>query len=120
MNKKSKYPKLLPCPFCWNEVEFHPQEHHIDNMWNKNTIYCPTCDFRMEGTSWVELFKRWNTRKSMEYLVECLEKEVDPMDLLGPSWDSRETRINKFEGLSDGIKKAINIIRKVGMINDEK
>lgn len=54
--------KLLPCPFCGGEAEFHPQKHHMNDFWNKNTIYCPTCDFRMEGVSRLQLFKRWNRR----------------------------------------------------------
>lgn len=65
---------LLPCPFCDNEVEFHPQEHHMNNFWNKNTIYCPNCDFRMEHTSSIALVKKWNTRKPVEKTISNLEK----------------------------------------------
>lgn len=58
--------KLLPCPFCGKEVEFHHQEHHMNNFWNKNTIYCPTCDFMMEDGSRLKLFQKWNRRANVE------------------------------------------------------
>ena len=69
--------RLLPCPFCGGEVEFHPQEHHMENFWNKNTIHCPTCGFLMEETSRLQLFKKWNTRKPMERIAERLEERAD-------------------------------------------
>ena len=69
--------RLLPCPFCGGEVEFHPQEHHMENFWNKNTIHCPTCGFLMEETNRLQLFKKWNTRKPMERIVERFEKSAE-------------------------------------------
>lgn len=66
--------KLLNCPFCDGEVEYHPQEHHMNNFWNKHTIYCPKCDFRMEGTSALILLNKWNMRKTVENIIEEINK----------------------------------------------
>ena len=99
--------KLLPCPFCGDEVEFHPQEHHMNNFWNKNTIYCPTCDFMMEETSWFLLFKKWNTRKPMERIVEQLEKLADEAnDNMYESY---------YDGKEDGIRESIEIVKAGGV-----
>lgn len=98
--------KLKPCPFCGGEVEFHAQEHHMNNFWNKNTIYCNNCDFRMESTSRIALFNRWNTRKPMDDIVGKLE-------------ELHEYYINR-DGIVGGnigalaIKNAIEIVKECG------
>ena len=101
--------KLLPCPFCDNEVEYHPASHHMNNFWNKNTIYCPTCDFMMEGSSTVHLVKRWNTRKPMERIIDRLEEEKDYMEVY--SWSGArcpdEVEIIKLD-------KAISVVKEEG------
>jgi hypothetical protein len=99
--------ELLPCPFCDGEVEFHPQEHHMENFWNKNTIYCPTCDFMMEGVSRLQLFNRWNTRKPMEQIVERLEEEMNNAKNL---WDDDEY----YTGMANANEYAIDTVRNGG------
>ena len=38
--------ELKPCPFCGGEVEYHPQEHHIENFWGQNTIFAQNANFK--------------------------------------------------------------------------
>jgi len=54
--------ELKPCPFCGGRGEFHPQEHHMDSFWDKNTIVCLSCGYRMEDTSKYLLIRKWNRR----------------------------------------------------------
>lgn len=65
--------ELLPCPFCGGKVDYHPASHHMENFWNKPTIYCPNCDYMIEAVSTLKLFKLWNNRKTIESIVEQLE-----------------------------------------------
>ena len=67
--------KLLPCPVCGGEVQYHSWSHTMENFFNKNTIICPTCDFAMEDVSEIRLIKKWNTRKPMQEMLRRLERE---------------------------------------------
>lgn len=101
--------KLLPCPFCGGEVEYHPLSHHMNNFWNKNTIYCPSCDFMMEGNSTIHLVKRWNTRKPMERIVERFENKKKCADIKGGYQGDAE-----YSAFID----AIQIVKEEGSINE--
>jgi hypothetical protein len=104
--------KLLPCPFCDNEVEYHPASHHMNNFWNKNTIYCPTCDFMMEGSSTVHLVKRWNTRKPMERVIEKLkEARAECKELQRSTTDAYG-----YMKMKQGIDCAMDIVKEEGGI----
>lgn len=92
--------ELLPCPFCGGAVEYHPLSHHMNNFWNKNTIYCPSCDFMMEGSSTIHLVKRWNTRRPMEHILMRLEEEKS-------DWNY---------DYNVPISKAIDIVKEEGII----
>jgi len=94
--------KLLPCPFCGGAVEYHPLSHHMNNFWNKNTIYCPSCDFMMEGSSTIHLVKRWNTRRPMEHILTRL----------------KELKANAFNDESVIMSDAIDIVKEEGSINE--
>ena len=63
---------FLPCPFCGNQIEYHPKSHKINNMWNKYTVCCPKCDLTMEKESALELAKAWNTRAKHIETVDTL------------------------------------------------
>ena len=66
----------------------------------------------MEGTSWVELFKKWNTRKSIEVIVEEIELERDIWEETYNS-SKQKGEINDYaDGRSDGLSEAIGIARK--------
>ena len=99
---------LLPCPFCGGAVEYHPLSHHMNNFWNKNTIYCPSCDFMMEGSSTISLIKRWNTRKPMERILTRLEEKKR----------SDGTESDREWGKYIGYADSINIVKEEGSINE--
>lgn len=103
--------KLLPCPFCGGEVEYHPLSHHMNNFWNKNTIYCPSCDFMMEGSSTISLIKRWNTRKPIERIVERMKKKIQASD-------TKFDNITEMNAYDDGVDDAIEIVKEEGSIDE--
>ena len=105
--KKNEF-ELLPCPICDKEVDFHPQEHHMENFWNKNTIICPECGFRMEGTSKLELFKRFNTRKPVENLIARMEVYKSSWE--DESFEDRRMADAKVKSWSKAIELTKNLL----------
>lgn len=101
--------KLLPCPFCNSEVkmmDIGEGEHDHYYM-----IQCqnPNCDGATcyGENSKEEVAKRWNTRKSMERIVERLEEE-------------RKYSYENFKGEEriwrKGLRTAIKIVKEEGGI----
>ena len=105
---------LLPCPFCGGAVEYHPLSHHMNNFWNKNTIYCPSCDFMMEGSSTISLIKRWNTRKPMERIIERINK----LGWIFGEYYLDGTAVNRVSKRSIPHDEVIQIVKEEGSINE--
>lgn len=73
--------KLLPCPFCGNEVEIHggvekwtPTFYDPDSGGDPYYINCKCgVEFSIGYCDAFDLIKRWNTRKPMERIAKTLE-----------------------------------------------
>ena len=61
--------KLLPCPFCGGEATLHN-----NFLTDKFKVWCNECDCRTDVYSdKEEAIEKWNTRKTMERIVDRLE-----------------------------------------------
>ena len=93
--------KLLPCPFCGGEAK-------VSNLnFNQYLIFCKDCWAETKPTTGFEnTITKWNTRKPMQEIVEKLEDEM------------MELRKASCYLSAHQFKKAIDIVEKVGGIND--
>lgn len=93
--------KLLPCPFCGGEAK-------VSNLnFNQYLIFCKDCWAETKPTTGFEnTITKWNTRKPMQEIVEKLEDEMMELRKAGCYLSAHQ------------FKKAIDIVEKVGGIND--
>lgn len=91
--------KLLPCPFCNEELEIVGKGHYFAHKIN-DCILQHLC-FAKDDEEAIEL---WNTRKPMERIIERFEEEIEQ----NPEASLREYRA--------GFYKAIEICKEEGGI----
>ena len=97
--------RLLSCPFCGGEaikVAFT-----WANIADESTIDCTVCGARTKVLKTEEAIKKWNTRKPMERIDEQRMEQI----LLQ---EGKSLWGNSF---LDGLRKALDIVRKGGVDN---
>lgn len=81
-------------------------------------IKCNSCGLKMQlckEYGWKELLKRWNTRKPMQNIVERLEHFNEETFYRA---NGRANGKTLAYGYSQGIYKAIEIVKEEGEMND--
>ena len=108
--------KRLPCPFCAGEARVVYAIHDY-NMWG---VYCDDCGANVETNEVAEAdtaenaVRLWNTRKSMERIVEQLEGKIK--ELTDISSQCKLSKVQKAQnyGYMVAINHAIEIVRNGG------
>ena len=116
--------KLLPCPFCGGEAVIYHQSSKYTNR-DGNYVHCMECGCRTklfecygnttkthEDTK-QEAIEAWNTRKSMERIVERLEEKLSDTNFEKATQECNESYV---DGLSMGYAGAIGICKEEGGI----
>lgn len=101
--------KLLPCPFCKEELEIVGNGHYYAHKINGCILkhLCFECDD-------VEAIKLWNTRKPMERIEERLEELIDFHSRVA-DYEMNVGTISEMEQHKKAIKaidKAIEIVKE--------
>ena len=123
--------KLLPCPFCGGEAEFHRTPVKANGGWCDSVVVrCKVCEARTNRVlynskkhpndeEYDEALKSWNTRKPMDDILERLQ---DELELSGKEKvrvkKENPLQFDRVVGYSNGIANAIDIVREVGEIYD--
>ena len=97
--------KLLPCPLCGSEARL--VGHCVfESAWK---VRCGNdkCNCLIEFNNKEEAIKTWNTRKSMQEIVERLEWEK-----------TKPMRMNLYGDILVKVDKAIEIVKEAGGMND--
>lgn len=109
--------KLLPCPFCGGEAEFHRTPIKSNGGWCDSVVVrCKECEARTNrvlynakihknDSEYDEVAITWNTRKPMQEIVERLEERR--------CWYNDELEVD----IAEGIDVAIEIVKEVGGMN---
>ena len=98
--------KLKPCPFCGGEVMLYTN-HYLGSMFHY--VACYKCDATVETVHHKDkefVIKTWNTRKPMDKVVEQLREENKTAVGAAIIFDG-----DYYNGLVDGLEKAIEIVR---------
>lgn len=108
--------KLLPCPFCGGEAEFHRTPIKSNGGWCDSVVVrCKECEARTNrvlynakihknDSEYDEVAIAWNTRKPMQEIVERLEE--------------RKNRPPELEYRHLNFEEAIEIVKEVGGIDE--
>lgn len=117
--------KLLPCPFCSGEAEFYRTPIKTNGCWCDSVVVrCKECEARTNrvlynaeihknDSEYEEAAKYWNTRKPMQEIVERLEEvKEERMEVAQHTLDLVP------DGQVWGLRKAIEICKEVGGMND--
>ena len=106
--------KLLPCPFCSNK---DVRLQHRGRTKYGYYVICKNCgcrtplyqyQFDSKEKRMEEAIKTWNTRKPMQEIVERLEWEK-----------TKPMRMNLYGAILVKVDKAIEIVKEVGVIDEE-
>ena len=103
--------KLLPCPFCKAELK---KWDYMPNVFFEH----PYNGCILSGKKVLESehdIKAWNTRKPMERILKRLESKKVLEYVASVKGSKEETLIN---GYVKGIKKAIDICKEEGGLNE--
>ena len=102
--------KLLRCPFCGGEAELLKGQCEIDNY-----VMCLECRSKTKlYNTKASAIKAWNTRKPMQNIVERLEHFNEETFYRA---NGRANGKTLAYGYSQGIYKAIEIVKEEGGIN---
>lgn len=104
--------KILPCPFCAGEVKLDDDEFYMfccDKCGAGITFAKELEDGTATDCNKDESVDKWNTRKPIENVVEQLENMSNDIPL--------QYENNYEQGVSDGLDKAIEIVKK-GRVDD--
>lgn len=112
--------KLLPCPFCGGEAEEKNINRIQNGGWGKSyfSYWCECKECHTKGKAFNTIDHSeprtrarvfWNTRKPMERIVEHLEEQIEEQK-------GRSLNGNSYR---DGLRKALDIVRKGGVDNAE-
>ena len=96
--------RLLPCPFCGGEAEFHRTPIKTNGGWCDSVVVrCKECEARtnrilydkkkydIDG-EYDEAAKAWNTRIPMEKIVEQLQEKSILVATSKEFWDNPQNR----------------------------
>lgn len=96
--------RLLPCPFCGGEAEFHRTPIKTNGGWCDSVVVCcKECEARtnrilydkkkhdIDG-EYDEAAKAWNTRIPMEKIVEQLQEKLMMVATSKEFWDNPQNR----------------------------
>lgn len=104
-NKESKKDLLLRCPFCGGEAK--ACEYYF--------IQCTKCGTStLTHTNREEAINKWNTRKPMQEIIERLKEEKANLKEDWLKYDNEDDYGGYF-----ATSRAIEIVKKVGGMNDE-
>jgi Lar family restriction alleviation protein len=109
--------ELKRCPFCGGEVKLHISE--LDAFRNVYSFLCNDCDMEIiyPYSNEEEAVKAWNTRKTLERIVERLEESLDKtMEENSQEWDSYYRKVNV--GKCVAFRDAIEIVKEEGEMNE--
>ena len=111
--------QLAKCPFCnlpFKKIgsKRRGNQHYIHDKYMESN--CIFKEFGFKASE--ENFDRWNTRKPMERIVERLEEEQEKLDtdMFARECDNWHGQL--CNGISEGVEKAIEIVKEEGGIND--
>ena len=103
--------KLLPCPFCKEELEVVGKDHYLAHKTN-GCILQPLC-FESDDN---EAIKAWNTRVPMERIVDDLEEAMERQ--WGYYNNAKSTgnirQMDYSDGCAEGLTTAIKIVKLEG------
>ena len=103
--------KLLRCPFCGGEAELLKGQCEIDNY-----VMCLECRSKTKlYNTKASAIKAWNTRKPMQNIVERLEHFNEETFYRA---NGRANGKTLAYGYSQGIYKAIEIVKEEGGLNE--
>ena len=124
--------KLKKCPICNAEVKlmFLNCETFEDSVWDESIGNVPTwfrcygCDSDFFHDEPIDIPEKqiewWNTRKSMERIVERLEEEYDQVDKFKKeSYEDKDwERFDMYSYENRGIYKATAIVKEEGGLHE--
>ena len=108
--------KLKICPFCGEELELHCTGRYYMHKLNGCILqhFCFETDDKLS----IDL---WNTRKSMENIVERLEEELELTDKEKRRCvHENPLQFDEAKGYARGIANAIEIVREEEVKPDDK
>ena len=109
--------KLKICPFCGGEAEMVVAHHVFEKPY---VVICKNENCRASKGNFSktkeEAIETWNTRKPMQNIVERLEEEQEKLDtdMFARECDNWHGQL--CNGISEGVEKAIEIVKEEGDI----
>ena len=101
--------ELLKCPFCGGEAKV------INYGFNQYSVNCSECWLETRRTSGINsAIKAWNARTPMDRILERLEVLADEAN--DKIFDDITHDFLYHDGLEDGFRDAIKIIKEEGGI----
>lgn len=107
--------KLLPYPFCSGKVEIRQKGHSSYYGGCVNGCFISSSEYDKNV-----LTKQLNTRKPMQGILEKLQDELELSGKEKVRTIDNPYQFRRVQGYSDGIAVAIDFVREVGGMNENR